>query len=159
MTHANPRHLESALRKTRDWFAQIPDFSCVQYAKKKSTPCLNSRVRGLSGMTTVTFCKFGPTVIHLGWFSCKHFMLSQWSLAISHHGALLLRHLETNSQHQGLTRLRPAHTQGAHLSMDKCTIRSRDFPHRFCLSSSTSNLSTVLFLAQGCLKRESIRDP
>lgn len=24
--HANPRHLESALRKTRGWFAQIPDF-------------------------------------------------------------------------------------------------------------------------------------
>lgn len=37
--------------------------------------------------------------------------------------------------------------------------RSRDFPHWFCLSSSTSNLSTILFLAQRCLKRESIPDP
>lgn len=26
MIHINPRYRESALRKTRDWFAQIPDF-------------------------------------------------------------------------------------------------------------------------------------
>lgn len=26
MTHVNPRYLKSALRKTRDWFVQIPDF-------------------------------------------------------------------------------------------------------------------------------------
>lgn len=80
-------------------------------------------------MTTVTFCKFEPVVTCLGWFSCKHFIFSQWSLAISHQGALLLRYLETNSQHQvlGAARLRATHTQGAHLSMDRCTTGAEIF--------------------------------
>lgn len=38
MIHANPRHLESALRKTRGWFAQIPDFHACNLPTRRVHP-------------------------------------------------------------------------------------------------------------------------
>lgn len=130
MTHANPRYLQSASRKTRSWFAQIPDFHACNLPRRRvlnTPPCLNRGVRGLCGMT-VTFYLGLWLLVWAG------FPANTLSLVSGHWQSLTtvlcfsdIWKPIPSTRYWCSARLRATHPQGAHLGMDRCTTGAEIF--------------------------------
>lgn len=121
--YANPRHLESALKKTRGWSAQIPDFHLCNLPKRVHTIWI-----------------FGPDLF-LVWPRSPYASLGLWLLTCADFptnissflesavtGNLTSWHftaqpcVEASSQCHipGTDQLRPIQAQGMHLHIDIC---------------------------------------